>query len=176
MTQHHTSSFEKQVDSKMDALMKKGFVEKFMHNNIISQIMHSSVMMQIDKALRPYFKTICTVIGWIAIVTGVLGLLGSLLGVGSFGMMTYWHAGTGMMLTIYMVLGVVSSVLSILVGRGLIKFKKRTLSVLLIVFLIACVMFIRGLIMTGRGRGIVSLLLEFVFLLLALRNKDLFVH
>lgn len=176
MVHHSADSFAKQVDSKMNDLMKNNFAEKFMHNSIVSKIMHSSVIAQLDKVLHPYFKTICAVIGWIGIITGVLGLLGTLLGVGSFGMMMYWHAGSGLRLTIYTILGVVSAALSILVWRGLVKFKKRTLSVLIIVFLLACLMFVRGLVMTGMGRWVASLIIEFVFLVIALRNKDLFVH
>jgi anaerobic ribonucleoside-triphosphate reductase len=77
-TVHHKKHFseeealenvEKKIDDKMNKIMNKSFVHKFLDLKIMKDILSSHIVNDANHKLRPSLKILFTILGWISVVT-----------------------------------------------------------------------------------------------------------
>lgn len=174
---------EKKIDQKMEKLMKKSIFAKFMNSSLIKDLLASHLLNDINNSLHSYLKTIFVVVGRISLITWIIGIFSFLISLtGLWFMFSLW-VGLGIRVMIYVLLAFCSSLLSVFIWIGLIRFKRRVLSLAILVFSVSALLFILSLIPVGlysyRSYGsfwwsLFNLLITFVLLLLIIKNDHMF--
>lgn len=174
---------EKKLDEKMGKIMKQWFVHKFLNHKIVKQILWSHFVSDINHKINPYLKTIFIVVGWISVVTWLIGIFSFLVGLSGLGFMFSLGAGIGIRVLIYVLLSLAFSLLSLFTWIGMIRFKKWVISLVVLGFIVSALLFILSLIPVGLysyrsygsfGGGLFNLIITFVMLVLVLKNESLF--
>ncbi len=174
---------EKKIDHSMSKIMSKWFVHKFVSNKIVKQILGAHFVNDVNTKLQPYLKTIFTVIGWISLITWIIGIFSFLISLSWLGFMFSLWFGIGVRVLLYVLLAIAFSLLSLLIGIGLIRFKKWAISLILLWFVVSVLSVIISLIPIWMysykaygsfGSSFFNLLITFVFLVLAVKNEHLF--
>jgi len=191
-TVHHKKHFseeealenvEKKLDEKMDKIMSKWFVHKFLDLKIIKDILSSHIVNDANHKLRPSLSVLFTILGWISVVTGIIGIFSFLVSLsGLWFMFSLWF-GIGVRVLIYVLLGLSFSLLWLFTWIGLIRRKKRVVSLIILGLFVSAILFVVSLIPVGLyayksygsfGGGLFNLIITFVLLLLVVKNDTMF--
>lgn len=174
---------ERKLDEKMEKIMKKWFVHKFLNHKIIKDILASHFVTDINHKLPPYLTTIFTIVGWISLITWIIGIFSFLISLSGLGFMFSLWFGIGIRVLIYVLLAVAFSLLSLFTWIGMIRFKKRVISLAILGFAVSALSLIISLIPVGLysyksygsfGWSFFNLLITFVLLVLILKNENMF--
>ncbi|MFA6256249.1 MAG: hypothetical protein WC606_03625 [Candidatus Absconditabacterales bacterium] len=174
---------EKKIDHNMEKIMNKGFVQKFLNLKIVKDILGAHFVNDINHKLQPYLKTIFTIVGRISLITGIIGIFSFLISLSGLGFMFSLGFGIGLRVSIYVLLAIAFSVLSLFTGIGMIRFKKRVTSLVILGFAVSVLSFIISFIPVGLysyksygsfGGNFFNLLITFILLILILKNENMF--
>lgn len=174
---------EHALDKKMEKIMKKWRVEKFCQNKIVHDILYSKVITDINHKIAPYLKTIFIILGWIALVSGLIGIFLFLIRLSALGFAFSFWFGIWIRILLYLLIALAFDLFSVLVGIGLIRMKRRLPSIALVSFFVSIIFFIIALIPSGFyasvrygsfWSGLLNLIISAVILIVILRNKEMF--
>ena len=174
---------EERIDHTMEKFMNAGFVNKFIHHKVIKDILESHFIYEVNHRLQAYFTTIFTIVGWISLITWIIGIFSFLVSLSGLGFMFSLGFGIGIRVLIYVVLAIVFSLLSLFTWIGMIRFKKWVISLAVFSFSISALSFIVSLIPVGLysyrsygnfGWSLFNLLITFVLLMLIIKNEHMF--
>lgn len=174
---------EKKLDEKMEKIMKHGFVQKFLNLKIVKQVLWAHIVNDINHKISPYLKTIFIIVGWISLVTGIIGIFSFLVGLSGLGFMFSLGVGIGIRVLVYVLLSLAFSLLSLFMGIGMIRFKKWVISLMVLGFSVSALLFILSLIPVGLysyrsygsfGGGLFNLIITAAVLILVLKNEAMF--
>ena len=172
---------ERKLDAGMAKISQTSWLQKLMNHKRMKDILSSKMANDFNVKLAPSLKTILLVIGWISVISGVIGIFSfvmSLLGLGyyfSFGF------GFGLREIFSVIIILLSCVLSLAGGFGMIRMKKWLPELLFLGFLLTIISFIRSLVPSGFlvssggiGNSLLTLILYFLIVVLVLKNRQLF--
>ncbi len=174
---------EKKIDHNMEKIMNKWFVHKFLNLKIVKDILCAHFVNDINHRLQPYLKTIFIIVGRISLITWIVGIFSFLISLSGLGFMFSLGFGIGLRVLIYVLLAILFSLLSLFTWIGMIRFKKRVLSLVILWFAVSAVSFLISLIPVGiysyRSYGsfwwsFFNLLITFIILILILKNDHMF--
>jgi hypothetical protein len=124
-----------------------------------------------------------TILGWISVVTWIIGLFSFLVSLsGLWFMFSLWF-GIGIRVLIYILLGFSFSLLWLFTWIGLIRFKKRVISLIILWFFVSVIILIVSIIPVwlysyktygSVGSWLFNLIITFVLLLLVVKNDTMF--
>jgi len=180
------NNVEHKVDKGINKIVKNKkvnkIVKKLVEAKVVKDILNSKVINDLNSKLEKNLPIIFKVLGWIAIVGGVLTLLGFL--VALFGSVWTRAFGWRIRSIFYIIILLIIGVVTLFQGIGLIKNKKRLPFVALINFFVGIIAIIISFIpigyiygraiRAGIGRGVLSLIVITVVLVLILKNKKKF--
>ena len=174
---------EHKIDRTMDKIMNQWFVHKFLSNKIVKDILNSHFANGINHSLQPYLKTIFTVIGRISLITWIVWIFSFLISLSGIGFMFSLWVGLGIRVLVYMLLSVVFSLLSLFMWIGMLRFKRRVPSLVVLWFAVTVVSLIVSLIPVGlysyRSYGsfwwsFFKLLIILILLIVIMKNEHMF--
>jgi len=174
---------EKKLDENMDKIMKKWFVHKFLNFKIMKDILSSHIVNDANHKLHPSLKVLFTVLGWISVVTWLVGLFSFLVSLsGLWFMFSLWF-GIGLRVLVYTIFALAFSLLSLFTWIGLIRRKKWVVSLIILEFFVSVILFIVSFIPVGLysyksygnfGSWLFNLIITFIVLLLVIKNENMF--
>lgn len=174
---------EEKIDHNMEKIMNRWFVHTFLSYKIVKDILASHFVQDINQRLDPYLKTIFTIVGRISLITWIVGLFSFLISLSGLGFMFSLGFGIGLRVLIYVLLAFVFSLLSFFTWIGMIRFKKRVISLAILGLVVSAFSFIISLIPVGVyayrsygsfGSSFFNLLITFALLLLIVKNQHMF--
>ncbi len=174
---------EKKIDQNMEKIMKKWFVQKFLNHKIIKDILASHFINYINHTVQPYLKTIFTILWWISFITWIVGIFSFLISLSGLGFMFSLGFGIWLRVLIYVILALMFSLLSLFIGIGMIRLKKRLISLVILWLGISLLAFVVSLVPVGlysyRSYGsfwwsLFNLVITFVLVLLVIKNEQYF--
>lgn len=174
---------EKKIDHNMEKIMNRWFVHTFLNYKIMKDILGAHFVNDINHKLLPYLKTIFIVVGRISLITWIVGIFSFLISLSGLGFMFSLGLGIGLRVLIYILLAIIFSLLSLFTWLGMIRFKKRVISLAILWFSVSALSFIISLVPVGvyayRSYGsfwgsFFNLLITFVLLILILKNEHMF--
>lgn len=162
--------------------MSKWFVRKFLDLKIMKDILASHIVNDANHKLKNSLKVLFTVLGWVFLVIWVAFILWSL-----FRLTQLWFAfslwiGLWIYWFIYIISTLLFSLISLFTWIGMIRFKKWTISLIILLFVISVILFIITLIPVESyyisygnfSSGLFNLIITFVVLLLVIKNENMF--
>lgn len=174
---------EKKIDHTMEKIMNTWFTAKFIHHKFVKNILNSHFIHDVNNKLQPYFTTLFTVVWRISLITWIIGIFSFLISLSGLGFMFSLWLGIGIRVLIYVLLAVIFSLLSLFVWIGLIRFKKRVISLSILSFSISGLSFLVSLIPVwlysyraywNFWGNLFNLLITFVLLMLIIKNEHMF--
>lgn len=174
---------ERKIDHNMEKIMNRWFVHTFLNYKIVKDILASHLVNDMNHKLQPYLKTIFTIVGRISLITWIVGIFSFLISLSGLGFMFSLGFGIGLRVLIYVLLAIVFSLLSLFTWIGMIRFKKRVISLAILGFVVSAFSLIISLIPVGIyayrtygsfGWSFFNLLITFVLLVLILKNENMF--
>jgi len=174
---------EKKIDQKMERVMKQWFVHTFLNLKIIKDILASHIVNDVNHKLHSSLKTLFIVVGWISLISGIIGIFWFLVSLSGLGFMFSLGVGIGLRVLLYVIFAFVFSFLSLFIWIGLIRLKKRVVSLIILGFFVSLVLFVISLIPVGLysyksywglGGAIFNLIITFVLLMLVVKNQGMF--
>lgn len=174
---------EKKIDHTMEKIMSKWFTHKFLTLKIVKDILGAHFVNDANHKLQPYLKTIFTIVGWISLITWIVGIFSFLVSLSGLGFMFSLGFGIGLRVLIYVLLAITFSLLSLFTWIGMIRFKKRVISLAILWFAVSTITFLISLIPVGlyayKSYGsfwwsFFNLLITFILLLLIIKNEHMF--
>ena len=79
----------------------------------MKDILGSKVVNDANAKIVPYLKTIFLIIGWISVVSGIIGIFSFLLGLSGLGFVFSFGFGIGLRVVIYILIALAFSLLSV---------------------------------------------------------------
>ena len=119
---------EKKVDRSMEKLMNKWMFATILNHKIVKDILGSQIVNDANAKLQAYLKTIFIVVGRILLISWVVGLFSFLISLSGLGFMFSLWFGIGLRVLVYALLAIAFALVSLLTWLGLIRFKKRVIS------------------------------------------------
>lgn len=174
---------EQKIDQNMERIMNTWFVHTFLNYKIIKDILAGHFVHDMNQKLQPYLKTIFTIVGRISLITWIIGIFSFLISLSGLGFMFSLGFGIGLRVLIYVLLAIVFSLLSFFTWIGMIKRKKRVISLAILWFVVSTFSLIVSIIPVGLyayrtygsfGWSFFNLLITFVLLILILKNQHMF--
>ena len=174
---------EKKIDHNMEKIMNKGFVQKFLNLKIVKDILGAHFVNDINHKLQPYLKNLFTIVWRISLITWIIGIFWFLISLSGLGFMFSLGFGIGLRVLIAVLLAIAFSLLSLFTWIGMIRFKKRVISLAVLWFAVSAISFVISLIPVGLysyksygsfGGSFFNLLITFVLLVLILKNENMF--
>ncbi len=166
---------QQQIDSHLNKLTSHGFVEKVVNNSVVSGILNSSSFESVNKTIRPHMGTIMTVLGVLAIIAGILWLLGIIAMLGTlFGWVFAWAF---LIIFLFSLIGVLFTLFQ---GYGMVTKKRWFPSLMLVAFgwsilsLILQELFRWGMVGYRSGNYLFMLIISLIVMLFVLKNRDIF--
>lgn len=165
------NDFEKKLDKKMDEFMKKWFLEKITNHKIVKDILWSKIINDINKYLQPYLKKIFLVMWRLSIIGWVVWIFSWLSALGILFRFNFW-----VIFFLYTIIAFLFSLLAIITWYGMIKFKKWTVLLAVVEFLLSCLSFLFILMSSNASiwSAFFNILLSFLLTILLIKNKELF--
>lgn len=167
----------------MEKIMNTWIFTKFLNHKIVKNILASHFVHEINHALQWYLKTIFIVVWWISLITWIVGVFSFLISLSWLGFMFSLWFGIWIRVLIYVLLTVIFSLISLFMWIGMLRFKKRVISLIILLFTVSIVSLLISLIPVGlysyRSYGsfwgsFFNLLITFVLLVLLLKNQHTF--
>ncbi len=174
---------EHNIDKNMEKIMNTWFVYTFINLKLIKDLLASNVVNDINHRISSSLKPIFIIVGWISFITWIIGIFSFLISLSGLGFMFSLWFGIGIRVLIYVIFAFAFSLLSLFMGIGLIRFKKRVISLIILGFLVSVLLFIISLIPVGLysyrsywsfGGGLFNLIITFVLLIIVLKNEHMF--
>lgn len=173
---------ERKLDNSMEKLAHIWRIENLINHKLMKDILASKFVHDINVKIAPYLKTIFLVIGWISVISGIIGVFSFLLGLSGLGFVFSFGFGIGLRVIIYILVALAFSLLSLVCGIGMIKMKKRLPALVFIAFLITVLGIIISFIPSGFmvtsygsfGSALFNLILSFILVVIVFKNKELF--
>lgn len=181
--ENNLDAAEKKLDRNMDKLANIWRVQKLIDHKWMKDILNAKFVHDFNVKISPYLKTIFLVIGWISVISGIIGIFSFLLGLSGLGFVFSFWFGIGLRVVIYILVALAFSLLSLVCGIGMIKLKKRLPALIFIGFLVTVVALIISFIPSGFmlsakygsfGGSLLNLILSFVLVVIVFKNKELF--
>lgn len=180
--ENNLDAAERKLDNGMEKLAHIWRIEKLIGHKLMKDILASKFVHDANVKIAPSLKIIFLVIGWISVVSGIIGIFSFLLGLSGLGFVFSFGFGIGLRVIIYILVALAFSLLSLVCGIGMIKMKKRLPALVFIAFLVTVlgivISFIpSGFMMTSYGSfgsALFNLLLSFVLVVIVFKNKELF--
>jgi len=156
--EHHKKHFseeetldkvEKKLDEKMEKIMKQWFVHTFLNLKIVKNVLRSHFIVEANHKITHYLKIIFTIVGWISLITWIIGIFSFLIGLSGLGFMFHLGVGIGIHVLFYVILSLAFSLLSLFMGIGMIRFKKWVIALMILWFAVSVFLFILSLIPIG---------------------------
>lgn len=124
---------EKKIDDVMEKIVHKWswIIHKFLSLKVVKDVLASHFITDINNKLHPYIATIFTVIWWISIITWIIGVFSFLVSLSGIGFMFSLWFGIGLRVLVYILVAIVFSLLSLFIGIGLLRHKKRVISLVI---------------------------------------------
>lgn len=176
---------ERWIDHNMEKIMNQWFAHKFINIKIVKNILGAHIVADINNKLQSYLKTIFSIVGRISLITWIIGIFSFLISLSGLGFMFSLGFGIGVRVLIYVLLAILFALLSIFIGIGMIRFKKRVISLVILWFGVSAVSLLLSLIPVGiysyRAYGsfwssLFNLLITSLFLILILKNEHMFTN
>ena len=82
----------------------------------LKSILASHAVNDINEKIAPYLRTIFIVLGWISVVTGIIGIFSFLVSLSGLGFAFSFGFGVGIRVIIYILLAVLFSLISLVSG------------------------------------------------------------
>ena len=174
---------EKKIDHSMQKIMNKWIFAKFLNHKIVKNILGNHFVNDANHKVQPYLTTIFTIVGRISLITGIIGIFSFLISLSGLGFMFSLGFGIGIRVLIAILLAIAFSLLSLFTWIGMIRCKKRVISLAILWFAISALSFVISLIPVGLysyksygsfGGSFFNLLITFVLLVLILKNENMF--
>lgn len=173
---------ERKLDNGMEKLAHIWRIENLINHKLMKDILASKFVHDINVKIAPYLKTIFLVIGWISVISGIIGIFSFLLGLSGLGFVFSFGFGIGLRVIIYILVALAFSLLSLVCGIGMIKMKKRLPALIFIAFLVTVLGIIISFIPSGFmvtsygsfGSALFNLILSFILVVIVFKNKELF--
>ena len=174
---------ERKIDHGMEKIMNTWLTHKFLAIKFIKNILDAHFINDINHKLQPYFRIIFTVVGRISLITWIIGIFSFLISLSGIGFMFSLGFALGLRVLVYVLLAIVFSLLSLLTWIGMIRFKKRAISLAILWFIVSALSFLVSLVPVGLysygtygsfGWNLFNLLITFVLLMLMLKNEHMF--
>ena len=174
---------EKNIDFTMEKIMNKWIFARFMHHPIIKNILASHFVNDINHKLQAYLRTIFIIVGRISLITWIIGIFSFLISLSGLGFMFSLWFGIGLRVLIYVLLAIIFSLLSLFTWIGMVRFKKRVLSLAILWCTVSAFSFLLSFIPVGLysyrsygsfGGSLFNLLITFALLILILKNEHMF--
>ncbi len=174
---------ERKIDEKMGKVMKQWFVHKFLNLKVMKDILGSHIVNDVNKKMHSYLKTLFIIVGWISLVSWIIGVFWFLVSLSGLGFMFSLGVGIGLRVLIYVLLALAFSLLSFFTWIGLIRMKKWVVSLVVLGFFVSALLFIISFIPVGLdsyrsyggfGWGLFNLIITFILLILVVKNQDMF--
>ena len=174
---------EKNIDFTMEKIMNKWIFARFMHHPIIKNILASHFVNDINHKLQAYLRTIFIIVGRISLSTWIIGIFSFLISLSGLGFMFSLWFGIGLRVLIYVLLAIIFSLLSLFTWIGMVRFKKRVLSLAILWCTVSAFSFLLSFIPVGLysyrsygsfGGSLFNLLITFALLILILKNEHMF--
>ena len=163
--------------------MNKWIFARFMHHPIIKNILASHFVNDINHKLQAYLRTIFIIVGRISLITWIIGIFSFLISLSGLGFMFSLWFGIGLRVLIYVLLAIIFSLLSLFTWIGMVRFKKRVLSLAILWCTVSAFSFLLSFIPVGlysyRSYGsfwgsLFNFLITFALLVLILKNEHMF--
>lgn len=176
-------SVERKIDHNMEKIMHNSIFAKFLNHKIIKDILASHLVNEVNHNLQSYLRTIFIVVGWISLITWIVGIFSFLVSLSGLGFMFSLWFGIGIRVLIYVLLAIVFSLLSLFIWIGMIRFKKWIPSLVILWLAISAISFVVSLVPVGLysyrsygsfGGSLFNLLITFVLLILIVKNDHMF--
>lgn len=176
-------NIEKKLDTIMNKITNIFCIQKFLDLKIMKDILSSHVVIDGNDKIQFYLKNLFLVLGWISVVTWIVGLFGFLVSLGGLWFMFGLWFGIGIHVLFSILLGFAFSLLWLFTWIGLIRSKKRVISLVVFWFFVSFLVLVLSLIPTGLyayksygnlAGGFFNLITTFVLLLLVVKNQKTF--
>ncbi len=163
--------FNQKLDKKMDELMKKWFLEKIINHKIAKEILWSKIINDINTYVQPYLKKIFLIMWRISIIGWFVGIFSWLSALGILFRFNFW-----ILFFLYTIITFVFSLLAIITWYGMINFKKWTVLLVVVEFLLSCLSFLFIIMSsnTSLWSAFINILLSFLLTILLIKNKEIF--
>lgn len=174
---------ERKIDQNMEKIMNKGFVHKFLNLKIVKDILGSHFVSDANHKLQPYLRNIFIVVGRISLITWIIWIFSFLISLSGLGFMFSLGFGLGLRVLIYVLLAIIFSLLSLFTWIGMIRFKKRVLSLIILWLAVSAISFLISIIPVGLysyrsygsfGWSFFNLLITCILLILVFKNEHMF--
>jgi len=174
---------EKNIDHTMKKIMNTWIFAKILNHKIVKDILSSHVVNDVNSKLESYLKTIFIVVGRISLITWIIGIFSFLISLSGLGFMFSLWFGLGIRVLIYVILAIAFSLLSIFIWFGMIRFKKRVISLAMLWCAVSVLSLLISFVPVGlysyRSYGsfwasLFNLLITLVLLVLLLKNQHMF--
>jgi uncharacterized RDD family membrane protein YckC len=174
---------EKNIDHTMKKIMNTWIFAKILNHKIVKDILSSHVVNDVNSKLESYLKTIFIVVGRISLITWIIGIFSFLISLSGLGFMFSLWFGLGIRVLIYVILAIAFSLLSIFIWFGMIRFKKRVISLAMLWCAVSVLSLLISFIPVGlysyRSYGsfwasLFNLLITLVLFVLLLKNQHMF--
>lgn len=175
---------EKKIDHNMEKIMNHWFAHKFLDLKIVKDILGAHIVNEANHKVQPHINIIFIIVGWLSLITWVAGILFFLFrDLSNLGFMFSLGFGIGVRVLIYVLLAILFSLLSVFIWIGLLRYKKRLMSLAILGFAVSVFSFIVSLMPMGLysyssygsfWSGFFNLLIAFVLLVLILKNEHMF--
>ena len=174
---------EKKIDYNMEKIMNKWIFATILNHKIVKDILSSHIVHDVNTKLQSYLTTIFIIVGRISLITWIVGIFSFLISLSGLGFMFSLWFGIGLRVLIYVVLAVAFSFLSLFIWIGLIRFKKRVISLAMIWCAVSALSLLVSLIpvwlysYSSYGSfwaSFFNLLITLILLILILKNQDMF--
>lgn len=174
---------ERKLDRWMDKIAQFPRIQQLMELQIMKDVLASKFAHDFSAKIAPFLKTIFLVIGWISVISGIVGLFSFLVGLSGIGFAFSFGFGIGLRVIIYLLIALAFSALSLVCGIGMIRMKKRLPALIFLWFLVSLASLVISFIPSGFlvstrygsfWGSFLNALLSFALVVIVLKNKELF--
>lgn len=163
---------EWKADKEVEKIVwKMWFVDKIIKASWIKEILNLSFMESANKRVRKYLEKICKILWWlffiiwcIFVIWWVIATIGWIIALFRKEVVAFIAA----------LLLLVVAIITVIMGRGLIKMKKWFPAASIICFALLIVWLIISVFTKNFGSCLLSIIISFVWTLFILKNKDMF--
>lgn len=175
------------IETKIDVTMEKiahwPFVSKFLNHKFLKNILAMHAVSEINHKIQDYLGILLAVVGRVSLIFWIVGIYAFLVRLSELAFIFSLGLGIGMQFFIFVLFSLAFWLVSLCVGFGLVRHKKRVVALVALAFMISVVKFIICLIpvwvylsasYASFWSGLFNLLITFVLLVLVLKNEHSF--
>jgi len=174
---------EKNIDQKMEKVMKQSFITSFLHRKYITMILRSHFVEDINVKLQWWLRLFFSIVWRISLISGIIGVFWFLVSLSWLKFMfSLWFA-IWFRVLVYVIFSLAFSLLSSMIWIGLIRHKKWVVSIIVLWLFISLCLFVISLIPVwlysyasygSIWSGLFNLIVTFVLFVLVVKNQEMF--